>query len=61
MALAVQPSLILSDVNMGGRNGFELLKELRTRPETSAIPVIMMTGEPQRTDARFSMAQGADD
>lgn len=57
----MQPSLILSDVNMGGRNGFELLKELRTRPETSAIPVIMMTGEPQRTDARFSMAQGADD
>jgi PAS domain S-box-containing protein len=60
-ALAVQPSLILSDVNMGGRNGFELLKELRARPETSAIPVIMMTGEPQRNDARFSMSQGADD
>lgn len=56
-----RPSLILSDVNMAGKNGFEVLKELRTRPETSTIPVIIMTGEPQKADARFSMAHGADD
>jgi PAS domain S-box-containing protein len=55
------PSLVLSDVNMGGRNGFELLKELRTHVDTASIPVIMMTGEPQKADVRFSMEQGADD
>jgi PAS domain S-box-containing protein len=61
VALAGRPSLILSDVNMAGGNGFELLKELRVYPETSAIPVIIMTGETHKADARFSMAQGADD
>jgi PAS domain S-box-containing protein len=63
LALAIEhkPSLVLSDVNMAGGNGFELLKELRARPETLAIPVIFMTGQPQKADARFSMDQGADD
>ncbi len=61
VALARQPRLILSDVNMPGQNGFALLEELRAHPETSAIPVILMTGEPQKADARFSMDHGADD
>ena len=60
-AFAQQPSLILSDVNMTGQNGFELLRELRTHPETSAIPVILMTGEPNFAGARNSMDRGADD
>ena len=60
-SFAQQPNLVLSDVNMAGGNGFTLLKELRTHPETSAIPVILMTGDPQKADARFSMDQGADD
>ncbi len=61
LAFAEPPALILSDVNMGGSSGFDVLKELRAHPETSAIPVIIMTGEPQKADARFSMDQGADD
>jgi PAS domain S-box-containing protein len=60
-ALAEQPDLVLSDVNMAGQNGFELLKELRACPETSAIPVILMTGDPQYAGARSSMDRGADD
>ena len=61
LATAQLPSIVLSDVNMNGRNGLELLRELRIRPETSSIPVIMMTGEPQKTSSRFSMEHGADD
>jgi PAS domain S-box-containing protein len=61
LALAHRPSLVLSDVNMAGQSGFDLLKELRAHPETSAVPVILMTGQPQDADARFSMDQGADD
>jgi PAS domain S-box-containing protein len=61
LAFSEQPNLILCDVNMAGQNGFAVLKELRGHPETAAIPVIMMTGEPQKADARFSMEQGADD
>ena len=61
VASAQLPRLILSDVNMGGQNGFELLQALRAQPATSTIPVIIMTGEPQKADARFSMESGADD
>jgi PAS domain S-box-containing protein len=61
LASVQTPSLVLCDVNMAGRNGFEVLKELRSLPANSAIPVILMTGEPQRAGARFSMNQGADD
>ena len=38
-----RPSVVVSDVKMPGLNGFELLRELRTRhPE---IAVILLTGE----------------
>jgi PAS domain S-box-containing protein len=56
-----QPNLVLSDVNLPEMNGFEVLKALRMRPETSGIPVILMTGETHRADARTSMDRGADD
>lgn len=61
LAFAHRPNLVLSDVNMAGRNGFDVLQELRARPETSASPVILMTGAPHKAGARFSMDQGADD
>jgi len=61
LAFRDQPDLVLCDVNMPGQNGFDVLKELRARPETTAVPVILMTGEPHRADARHSMNQGADD
>jgi len=61
LSVAHQPSLVLSDINMADGGGFELLKELRAHTETLAIPVILMTGETQKADLRFSMDQGADD
>jgi two-component system NtrC family sensor kinase len=61
LAFARPPSLVLSDVNMAGANGFAVLQELRSRPQTAGIPVIIMTGETHKVDARFSMEKGADD
>ena len=61
LAFAERPSLVLSDVNMAGTDGFAVLKELRGHPQTAAIPVIIMTGATQAADARFSMDKGADD
>ena len=45
LAATYLPNLVLSDVNMAGGNGFEMLKELRANPDISATPVIIMTGE----------------
>jgi PAS domain S-box-containing protein len=61
LAFQERPNVILSDVNMPGQSGFDVLKQLRARTETAAIPVIIMTGEPQKADAHYSMIHGADD
>tara|TARA_Y100000766_G_C18869387_1_gene587449 strand:- start:90 stop:1043 length:954 start_codon:yes stop_codon:yes gene_type:complete len=42
--LELQPDLILLDVNMPGRNGLEICRELKQHRETSDIPVFFITG-----------------
>jgi CheY-like chemotaxis protein len=39
------PDLILLDVLMPGKNGYEVLEELRGEPGTSRIPVVLMTAK----------------
>jgi PAS domain S-box-containing protein len=55
------PDLVLSDVDMGGIDGFGVLHGLRAMPATAAMPVILMTGVPDRASVRESMNRGADD
>lgn len=61
LAMSCQPDLILSDVNLPGLTGLDVLKRLRARLDTSAIPVVLMTSQTQKVDARSSMNLGADD
>ena len=35
------PDVILSDLNMPGKNGYDIISETRSRPEWNAIPVII--------------------
>ena len=44
MARAHRPDLILLDVEMPGRTGFEVCAELKSEPLTDALPVIFLTG-----------------
>lgn len=37
------PNLILLDITMPGMDGFQVLSQLKKDPETSKIPVIMLT------------------
>nr|MCU0481233.1 response regulator [Anaerolineae bacterium] len=39
------PDLIILDLRMPGKDGFAVLEELRSNPETVNIPVIIITGE----------------
>lgn len=43
-AQEIRPSVILLDLKMPGKNGFELAFELKNRPGLGAIPVIAMSG-----------------
>jgi len=38
-----KPDLILLDIILPKKNGFEVLKELKSGPETKSIPVIVLT------------------
>jgi twitching motility two-component system response regulator PilH len=54
-----RPDLILMDVVMPGLNGFQATRELTSNPETSSIPVIIVTRKNQQVDRVWGMRQGA--
>lgn len=53
------PDLILMDVVMPELNGFQATRQLTKQPETSNIPVIMVTTKDQKTDRMWAERQGA--
>jgi PAS domain S-box-containing protein len=55
------PDLILTDVMMPHLDGFGLLRELRTDPNTKAIPVIVLSARAGEESRVEGMEQGADD
>jgi signal transduction histidine kinase len=55
------PDLILSDINMPGKNGSTLLAEIRRDPELRTRQVVLMTGRPDLVTPRKAMDDGADD
>ncbi|MFC1508202.1 response regulator transcription factor [Candidatus Omnitrophota bacterium] len=48
------PDLIISDLNMPGKNGFEVLKELR-KPGVKWRPVIMLTAEDDKVKKVYDL------
>lgn len=58
---SAHPDLILLDVIMPGRSGYELCRELKNDPARRLIPVIMITGLTDREDRVRGIEAGADD
>ena len=57
---AEHPDLIICDVMMPRKDGFEVLRETKTDPETSAIPFIMLTAKAQDADVFRGWSSGVD-
>ncbi len=55
-----RPALIVLDVAMPRKNGFEVLRELKSDPETREIPVIMLTVNVEDTAVAHGLNLGAD-
>jgi cyclic di-GMP phosphodiesterase len=55
------PDLILSDVVMPGRSGYELCHQLKEDPATRLIPFLLITGLSDREDKVKGIEAGADD
>ena len=56
-----RPDLMLLDVVMPGKSGYELCRELKADPETRLIPIIMITGLSDRDDRIRGIEAGADE
>jgi putative two-component system response regulator len=55
------PDLILSDVKMPGKSGYELCRELKADPATRLIPFVLITGLSDSADKVRGIEAGADD
>ena len=60
-AIDILPDLIISDISMPLKNGYEVCKTLQSVPDTSSIPFIFLSAKIQKEDLRLGMQLGADD
>jgi twitching motility two-component system response regulator PilH len=59
--VAEQPPLIVLDIIMPKMNGYQVLRQLKSAPETRHIKVILVSSKNQESDRFWGMKQGADD
>jgi CheY-like chemotaxis protein len=54
------PDIVLADVGMPGRNGYEVAQHVRDTPKLSHIPVVLLTGAFEPIDQAKATAAGCD-
>jgi two-component system phosphate regulon response regulator PhoB len=56
-----RPDIVVLDLMLPGVSGYEVLRELRQRPETREVGVILLTSRREETDRIKGFSLGADD
>jgi two-component system, OmpR family, alkaline phosphatase synthesis response regulator PhoP len=60
-AQAEKPDLIIADILMPVRDGYQLAKDLRNNPATASMPIMMLTGLAEEYDELKAFQEGVDD
>lgn len=55
------PDLVLLDIVLPKRDGFEILAEIRRAPQLRGLPVLLLTNLGQKPDVQRGLDLGADD
>lgn len=53
------PDLVILDVMLPGKNGYDILRELRSEDATQGLPVLMLTAKGQVKDREMAERAGA--
>lgn len=61
LAREMSPDLIFMDIVMPGVNGYQATRALVNDPDTSSIPIVMVTSKGQAADRVWGLRQGAID
>lgn len=56
-----RPDLVVLDLMLPELNGIEVCKKIRNTPETSLLPILMLTAKAEESDTIVGLELGADD
>jgi len=56
----IKPDAVLLDIMMPEPDGMEVLEKIKADPETSSVPVIMLTNLSGKNDAELALEKGAE-
>lgn len=60
-AASEHPKVIVLDVILPKKNGFQVCRQLKTSPSTQDIKILMLTSKTQDSDRFWGLKQGADE
>lgn len=55
-----RPDLVILDVMMPRKNGFEVCAEVRANPRLAGLPILMLTAKGREAEMRKGLSLGAD-
>ncbi|MFK7897375.1 MAG: response regulator transcription factor [Myxococcota bacterium] len=56
----VKPDLVVIDIILPGKNGFQVCRDLKAKPDTADIKVVLLSTKSQDSDKFWGEKQGAD-
>ena len=56
-----KPDLVLLDIILPRKNGFQVCRQIKTSPDTKDVKIILISSKSQDSDRFWGLKQGADD